>query len=66
MHGRQQQTAIPMRHATATQITTMTTSKARNVIHSLQNTTCTMVTKLQGRNMVLMHKEILFQVVTNQ
>ena len=56
MHGRKQQTAIPMRHAAVTQITTIATSKARNVIQSLQNTTCVMVTQLQGRNMGQMRK----------
>lgn len=37
IHGRQQQIAIPIRDATATQIITKITSKARNVIQSLQN-----------------------------
>lgn len=36
IHGRQQQTAIPMTHATATQITTKNTSNAKKVIQSLQ------------------------------
>jgi len=45
MHGRQQQTAIPIRHATATQISTIKTSKERNAIQTLHNTTYKMITK---------------------
>lgn len=37
IHGRQQQTAMPIMHASATQNTTKKTSKARKIIHSLQN-----------------------------
>lgn len=36
MQGKQQQTAIPIRLATATQMTTKMTSKARNATQSLQ------------------------------
>jgi len=37
IHGRQQQTAIPMMHASATQKTTKKTSNARKTMQSLQN-----------------------------
>lgn len=37
MQGKQQQTAIPIRLATATQMTTNITSKARNATQSLQS-----------------------------
>lgn len=36
IQGRQQQTAIPMIHAKATQKTTKNTSKPKNMIHNLQ------------------------------
>lgn len=45
IHGKQQQTAIPMRHATATHITTKNTSNARNVRHSLQRTQINIISK---------------------
>lgn len=55
MHGRQQQTAIPIRHATATQMSTIMTSKERNVIQSLHNTNMNSDYKIwQGR---ILHKE---------
>lgn len=38
IHGRQQQTAIPMTHASATQNTTKNTSKPKKIIHSLHTT----------------------------
>ena len=40
IQGRQQQTAIPTTHATATQITTKNTSNAKNVIHNLKKKPC--------------------------
>jgi hypothetical protein len=39
IQGRKQQTAIPMRHATAMQIITKSVSAARNAIQSLQSKT---------------------------
>jgi hypothetical protein len=36
IHGRQQQTAIPMRHAAAAHMITKSASKARNVTQSLR------------------------------
>ena len=39
MHGKQQQTAIPIRHVTTIQINKITIPKAKNVIYSLQSIT---------------------------
>jgi hypothetical protein len=45
IQGRKQQTAIPMRHATAIQIITKSVSAARKAIQSLQNKTTSKTNK---------------------